>query len=88
MNFERKAIDEIDADGSTVGKKYYYPRKEFACYNSIINQSKVAPMFKNEIPMNIYEYLDSLKSKQNGTELASLYYTALGRERQGMNKIN
>ena len=76
MNFERKSI--TDEEGRTT--KYFYPNTERACYNSVVAQTKVDPMLKdNGIPMSIYEYLDSIKGKTNGSELASLYYTALGR---------
>ena len=93
MDFERKGVDEIGEDGSTIARNYFYPRKETACYNSIVNQSGVDTMQKadgTEVPISIYEYLDDKikKAEPNGKELASLYYTALGRERQGMNKIN
>ena len=89
MNFERKAIDEVNEDGSSVGKQYFYPIKdEMACYNSIVNQSNVNSLVNGDgTPMSIYEYLSSVKNESNGKELASLYYTALGRERQGMSKI-
>lgn len=87
INFERKSVDEYDTtDGSTIGKKYFYLRREMACYNSIVSQSGVNSMINSGLPMSVYEYLDSIKGKTNGSELASIYYTALGRERNGLVK--
>ena len=83
INFERKSVDEFAADGSTVGKNYFYPRKEMASYNSIVSQSGVNPLVNaNGIPISIYDYLTGDDKK----DLASIYYTALGRERNGLVK--
>ena len=95
VNFERKAIDKLsDVDGSVIEKDYYYPRKELACYNSIVNQSNINSMEKSlsdgtKVPETVYEYLEDViqEKGEKGRELASLYYTALGRERQGLFKM-
>lgn len=88
MNFERKTVDEHGQDGST--KKYFYPRKEMACYKSIVSQSATNSLINeaNGIPISIYEYLnsDTVTSSSSGTQLKSIYYTALGRERYGLVK--
>lgn len=97
INFERKSVDEIADDGSTIGRKYFYPRKEMACYNSIVAQLNVDPMInetdRNDAdtrvkgtPKSVYEYLKDIMSEPNGQEIASVYYTALGRERNGLVK--
>ena len=90
MNFERKSILTYNPDtGETENTKYFYPNKEYACYNSIVNQSNVDSMLDSKgIPISIYEYLEDIKEKTNGKTLASLYYTALGRERWGMYRVN
>lgn len=56
---------------------YYYPHEEVGCYSSIVSQTKV------EVPKNIYEYM-----AQQDKNLASVYFTALGRERYSMYKTN
>ena len=89
MNFERKAIDKFDGDGSTIERTYFYPRHEMACYNSIVSQTGVTPLNDNDgIPKTIYEYLDGIinNNSQQGAKIASVYYTALGRERNGLVK--
>ena len=55
---------------------YCYPHDELGSYSSIVNQTSV------ESYKNIYDYLSD---KPN---LAKAYYTALGRERYGMYRIN
>lgn len=58
-------------------QKYYcYPHNEFASYSSVVSQTAV-----NDY-INIYDYLSDKK------ELAKAYYTALGRERYGMYRVN
>lgn len=90
MNFERKTVDEYGQDGSTIDKKYFYPRKEMACYKSIVSQSATKSLINeaNGIPISIYEYLnsDTVTNSPSGTQLKSIYYTALGRERYGLVK--
>lgn len=73
IDFERKAIG--DENGAIVG--YYYPKKQTGCYTSIVNHTTVEPVAND----NIYEYLEGKG------DIAKLYYTALGRERQGMYRV-
>lgn len=49
------------------------------CYSSIVTQTNVEPID------NFYEYM--AKNKDKGS-LASVYFTALGRERYGMYKTS
>lgn len=72
IDFERKSI--VGSDGNT---KYFYPKKQLGAYSSIISQTKV------DVTDNFYEYMTS-----KGGNLASIYFTALGRERYGMYKSN
>lgn len=60
---------------------YYYPQRQFGCYNCYIMQTENQPVD------NIYEYLDSISTTETGRKVASLYYTALGRERYSMYKV-
>ena len=84
MNFERKSIDILLDDGSVDKKEYFFPRKELACYNSIVNQSGLIPMTTDDgDPITVYQYLERIGNQR----LSSLYYTALGRERQGLFKM-
>ena len=79
VDFERKTI--ADEDGNPA--RYYYPQIQTGCYSSIVNQSGINPLEKLDgTRISIYEYMDG-----KGT-LASKYYTALGRERQGLYKVN
>ena len=84
VDFERKSIAEIGDDGSTLGTNYYYAHHETGCYNSIVNPSNIDPLVRNGKAISIYEYLSD---KGNNT-LSTLYYSALGRERYGMRRIN
>ena len=56
---------------------YYYPHTELGCYTSIVNQTNV------NVPDNIYQYMED-----TGGMLASVYFTALGRERFNMYRTN
>ena len=73
VDFERKSLTN---DGTT---SYFFPRTEYGCYSSIVNQTNV------EVTDNIYKYM--MDNKENGN-LAKAYFTALGRERYSMYKIN
>lgn len=57
------------------GKVYYYPRTEMGCYNCIINYNNATSS------TSIREHLNE------NQDLAKIYYTALGRERQGMYRV-
>lgn len=98
ISFERKTVDELADDGSTTGSRHFYPRREMACYNSIVAQLGVDPMINETdrsgadkrvkgTPKSVYEYLKDIMSTQNGQKIADVYYTALGRERSGLVKF-
>ena len=63
---------------SDTGTDYYFPKKSLADYESVVMKDSLD--YKND--GNIYEYLSD---KEN---LATVYYTALGRERYSMYKVN
>ena len=72
VDFERK----VYSVGYT--KAYVYPHNQVGSYDSIVTQTQIEPKFyENE---NIY-----LSDKTN---LAKAYYTALGRERYSMYRVN
>ena len=71
IDFERKGVIN-NTDGTT---HYYYPRRELGCYNCYVAQTNV------QATNNIYEYMDA------NSQLAKIYYTALGRERYSMYKV-
>lgn len=72
INFERKSI--IDDIGNT---KYYYPKRQLGSYTSIVSQTSRDETYDG----NVYKFL------QDKNELAKVYYTALGRERYSMLKV-
>ncbi len=80
-DFERRTVEtnysEGDKDPDKVKKNvYYYPREDEGAYSSIINlNSDNGINLKN--PTETWEI-----------NLAQLYYTALGRERYGMYRVN
>lgn len=92
-DFERRTTlvtaKSTSGDGTELSKNiYYYPRYDEGAYSSIINLNNI----ENK---NINEYLkDGIDGKygaSNGEryyKLAQIYYTALGRERYGMYRIN
>ena len=70
IDFERKGVTN-NTQGQT---HYYYPKRELGCYTCYVSQTSVQAID------NIYEYMDS------NSQLAKIYYTALGRERYSMYK--
>lgn len=79
VDFERKTI--ADGDGNPI--RYYYPQTQTGCYSSIVNQSGIKPLENIDgTRISIYEYMNG-----KGT-LASKYFTALGRERKGLYRVN
>ena len=71
VDFERKAYSVGDT------KAYAYPHNQVGSYSSIVTQTEIEPLFyENE---NTY-----LSDKAN---LARAYYTALGRERYSMYRV-
>lgn len=86
-NFEPKTIIDTVTEGEK-DKKYevnYYPRVEHAAYTSVINPGD-SKNSKKTVSELMKEYANSTDEKEN--EIARIFYTAIGRERQGMYKIN
>ena len=79
INYVVKSMSYIQgeegSDQMTLSK-YYYPRKAFACYHCLVEQNQVNPQSKKAI----------LEDPHN-SELAIRYYTALGRERYGLYRV-
>ena len=71
LNIDFERVSKLRSDGQT---EYYYPKTQLGSYDSIITQVSV-----NDAD-NIYDYLED---KNN---LAKIYYTALGRERNSSYK--
>lgn len=69
---------EIRKDGAT-GQSYTY-RSQLGCYTSIVGQENV-----NNNYDSIYEYLK--KNKKINTQVKTIYYIALARERWGTYKV-
>lgn len=86
-NFELKTVkDTITSDGSdNQYNKNYYPRGELASYTSIVNPGSSANSKKSVYDL-MKEYATSSENKKQ--TIARIYYTALGRERYSMYKVN
>ena len=78
LNIDFTKKNYYEADGTL---HYYHPQTQLGCYNCYVFQNS------NHIVDNIYEYLDSISTTETGRKVASLYYTALGRERYSMYKV-
>lgn len=76
MDLQRKTKE------TNVATKYYYPKLYYADYNSVTYQTDVVNLDKYD--GNIYKYMDETENQS----LAKIYYTALGRERYSMYKVN
>ncbi len=72
LDFERRV--KLNDDGS---ESYFFPKKQLGSYTSIVNN------FVSEEAQDFYKYIDG-----KGENIAKAYYTALGRERYGMYRIN
>lgn len=82
MDLRRKTKEVTNAsDSSKNGTNYFYPKYYLADYNSIVYQTDVENLEK-DYDGDIYTYL------KNNPALAKIYYTALGRERQGLYNVN
>lgn len=77
--FNTDLLMKSKTDG--VNTTYYFPKLYYADYNSAIYQTNVINLEK-EYNGNIYKYMDE------NPNLAKIYYTALGRERHSMYKVN
>lgn len=73
-DFERKSV--IGSEDTT---KYYYPRRELGCYGSIVAHTNL-----DVESDSVYEYL----GKSTNSSVASVYYTALARERYSSYKAS
>ena len=97
LEFERKTgqasykKEITDASGSAIDTEtfnktiYYYPRNELGSYSSIVDANN------NVETSNISKYIKNLVSNVKGSQkydLALKYYTALGREREGMYRVS
>lgn len=78
-DFEKKSIPITDEDTDTTQWIYYYPKPQLGSYTSVI----VATSMDERLGDNMYQYL----AQPDLQQLAKLYYTALGRERYGMYKL-
>lgn len=78
LDFERHTDDQTN---------YYYPRSESGCYMSIVNQNGVNLQGEPNIEAYVKNKLAGSTST-NKKEIARAFYTALGRERYGMYRIN
>ena len=79
MDFERKSMPITDGQTDVTQWIYYYPKPQLGSYTSIVSATSMDKRLRG----NIYEYLEQPELQQ----LAKLYYTALGRERYGMYKL-
>lgn len=93
VDFERKTgqvfykKNIVDETGNVIGNQkidktiYYYPRNELGSYNSIVDSNS------SLVTNNINEYMKNLTNDNPVSQeykLAQKYYTALGREREGI----
>ena len=72
VNIERRSSDDSNSNAS-----YYFPIYATLSYDSIITQNQIAKSSK----ITMKEYIMSLNDN-----LRKIYYTALGRERYGINR--
>lgn len=83
VNFERKSLE------TTNGYIYYYPNTALASYSSIVSSSSLEILGTESEDggyiyiNNIYDYLCN-----EITEIGDAYFTALGRERYSVYKVN
>ena len=76
------STDPNDENKQEITKRiFYYPRNEQASYNSIVNPNNVT------IVNNIYKYMQDKGGTLAGKTLATKYFTALGRERYSLYRI-
>ncbi len=74
VDFEKKEYKI--KDGSNTKSYYCYPHGQLGSYESVVNQTSVT------------SYTDVYKHLKDKPNLAKSYYTALGRERYGMYRVN
>lgn len=83
-DFERRAIEETDSAGNKQNI-FYFPRKDEGSYTSIIDLNSNNGM--KEI-LKAHDINSVTSSNPTMRKLAEIYYTALGRERYGMSRVN
>lgn len=79
VDFEREATYD-ENQGLT---KYFFPRKEYGSYTSIVNHTNDVNLDNEKYKNNIYKYID-----EKSGNIAKAYYTALGREKYSSYKTN
>lgn len=77
LNIDFEPITQVLAGGT---QETFFRRPQLADYGSVVTQTNL----DYDETEDIYQYLDRVS--QNGTALATVYYTALGRERQSMGR--
>lgn len=88
-NFELKTVKDTITTSDGSNNQYdrsYYPRAELAAYTSIVNPGSSANSKKKVYDL-MKEYAKSTTDSKKKI-LARIYYTALGRERYSMYKVN
>lgn len=83
IDFERRSF----IDPQTLQTKYYYPQQHTACYECVVNPSGVGEN-DTDILKYVRENLASASATPLQKAIAKQYYTALGRERYGMNRTS
>lgn len=90
--FERRTVEasyqKDDKDPYKIKKNiYYYPREDDGAYSSIITLNSNNGIRDNDSNINLK---NAGAAGQNSWQykLAQIYYTALGRERYGMHRVN
>lgn len=76
MDLNRKTVKTQTAT------RYYFPKLYYADYDSVVYRTNVVNLDNDTDNGNIYKYMDK------NPNLAKIYYTALGRERYCMYKVN
>lgn len=83
-DFERRAVEETDSAGNKQNI-YYFLRVDEGSYTSIIDINSNNGM--KEI-LKAYDINSVTSGNSKKRKLAEIYYTALGRERYGMSRVN
>lgn len=90
IDFERRtsiaSIGNRDAGTYIEKNVYYFPREELGAYTSIINPN--TPIGKPGMSIEEFKYAADYGGGSQRYMLAQKYYTALGRERYGIYRVN
>ena len=76
IDLERRYFFDEKASDSVAGN-YYHPKFYLADYGSVVTSDKIS----SENVDSVYEYFTKTAEGKNKTNVASAYFTALGRER-------